>query len=106
MSEKISNEQYDTAQEQVKLMAQLILDLPLAACIRRQSIASSIAPLAHPTLFMAARDRFRLVRRLTEAAREFQREVEAVNVELQDLGPPKYKRGDFGPGLWGPVNDV
>lgn len=100
-NEKMKDEEYTQTQEQLKLIATLIMSIDLDGCLSRQGTADATAPLFHPTLYMAARDRYSIVKRLTKAAHTFQKEVMKLNKELEELGPSKHKPSDFGPGLFG-----
>lgn len=83
--ERISDEEYETIQHQIRTIAALMMDLKISGCVDRQSTADAMAPLFNPTLYRAAGDRFQ---RLTAAALEFQQEVLACHEEFEKLGPP------------------
>lgn len=71
----MSEEEYISIQNQLVILAQLIAPLDLKGFLSQLAHAEAMCPILDPTLFMRGAGKLAQVRRLAEAAQEFQAEV-------------------------------
>ena len=72
----MTDEEYAQTQEQLILLAQFAKDLNLSGFLQRISQAESIAPIMDPTLWIRGHRQLEQVKRLAQALRPFQQEIQ------------------------------
>lgn len=68
-------EDYQQTQEQIRLIAQIVVDMPLMDFIIEIIHAETIGPLANPTLYRQAACNLAKIKSLAEALLPFQTQV-------------------------------
>ncbi len=72
----MTDEEYAQTQEQLILLAQFAKDLNLSGFLQRISQAESVAPIMDPTLWIRGHRQLEQVKRLAQALRPFQQEIQ------------------------------
>lgn len=72
----MTDEEYAQTQQQLILLAQFAKDLNLSGFLQRISQAESIAPIMDPTLWIRGHRQLEQVKRLPQALRPFQQEIQ------------------------------
>jgi hypothetical protein len=68
--ENMSNVEYQATQQQVTMLAGLIVDLPLESFLNRIYHAEAAGPILDPTLWMQAHGKMNDIKRIAEALLE------------------------------------
>ena len=72
----MTDEEYAQTQQQLILLAQFAKDLNLSGFLQRISQAESIAPIMDPTLWIRGHRQLEQIKRLAQALRPFQQEIQ------------------------------
>jgi len=78
--------EYLATQSSVMLLAKAVDGLPLAEFVNRINRAETLGPILDPTLYMKAGDGLRAIKRMAEAALDFQKEARKLKAELEKRG--------------------
>lgn len=88
----MTDEKYLETQEQLKLLAQIVHDMPLEALLARIDKCETVAPILDPTLFMQGSGSLEQIKALATGAVLFQRAVRRVAEGQQPKQAPAAER--------------
>lgn len=79
----MTDAEYALTQERLLLVARMVSSMDLDGFLRRIEQAETAAPVLDPTLYARGGARLDAIRRIAEAAREFQRAVAGTEYHLR-----------------------